>query len=203
MSTLTSAAQTSQAHLRRPHKSRCALTSMLTNVGLNLRLSHKTRATIKNVSMRNLINFQAKFNSFNVHLTLFILIFQSLVVYCFILFILVSPNVSLLLFLLFLWAKRERNNIRSRKTIDTNKNINRKTIETGRNLSLKEGRPMDGLKADLLRPLKVFDYLLVIVGDLLQQLRLILVGNSSNLRCPTNDWRRFIIKTLRINVNRK
>jgi hypothetical protein len=45
MSTLTSAAQTSQAHLRRPHKRRCALTSMLTNVGSNLRLSHKTRAT--------------------------------------------------------------------------------------------------------------------------------------------------------------
>jgi hypothetical protein len=46
MSTLTSAAQTSQAHLRRPHKRRCALTSMLTNVGSNLRLSHKTRATV-------------------------------------------------------------------------------------------------------------------------------------------------------------
>jgi hypothetical protein len=45
MSTSTSAAQTSQAHLRRPHKRRCALTSMLTNVGSNLRLSHKTRAT--------------------------------------------------------------------------------------------------------------------------------------------------------------
>jgi ATP-dependent 26S proteasome regulatory subunit len=60
--------------------------------------------------------------------------------------------------------QKQKNNNISRKTIETNININRKTIETGRNLSLKEGRPMDGLKADLLRPLKVFDYLLVIVG---------------------------------------